>query len=162
MTASDAFRRCSTTKGAPAKLADALLAHEGSAPRKRTAPRFCSTARQKTSFASSTTRAKEIFFAFRLVKIPALERGCPRPSVVSIIVYRIVLPYGTSTGEMITRGGCYVRVCSSVRCAGAASRTYRPFRRSLLMTLWRTNQEECVSTDGRPAARRLFPDGFIR
>jgi hypothetical protein len=28
---------------------------------------------------------KEIFFAFRLVKIPALERGCPRPSVVSII-----------------------------------------------------------------------------
>ena len=68
------------------KRADAVLAHQQRGSRKRSS----ASARQKTSFASSTTRVKEIFFAFRLVKIPALERGCPRPSVVSIIFFFVI------------------------------------------------------------------------
>ena len=49
------------------KRADAVLAHQQRGSRKRSS----ASARQKTSFASSTTRVKEIFFAFRLVKNPA-------------------------------------------------------------------------------------------
>ena len=66
------------------KRADAVLAHQQRGSRKRSS----ASARQKTSFASSTTRVKEIFFAFRLVKIRGqinwaiVDIGIGRPLVM--------------------------------------------------------------------------------